>query len=198
VTPAGPGWPPYARPMANRWGTRIGLTMAVLVGAVTIALAATPASACSFAFPGDVTIEGRPEAGGALVLGGSGFVSIDGEVSAACGGDYDFVPAAPLTLVVDFTTLSGPRSTALVAPVTGPRIPNADWKAGDEDAYVIDVSTPIPADATAVTVHAEGWFGEPVTATVSGAVATTVPVTPTTPASAAPADAVAGSPRFTG
>lgn len=175
--------------------------MAALVGASVIALAPTPASACSFVFPKDIAVVGSPEAGGTLRIVGRGFVAIDGEVSASCGGDFDFVPAPPVTVVVAFTTLSGPRSIALTAPVTGPRTPREEAEPLLQASYTIDVTTPIPLDATAVTVRVEF---EEVDATISGAVATTVPPAPTTPAApsvpaaATPATAVAGSPSFTG
>lgn len=194
--------------MANGWRSRAGLVMAgLMVGlmaAVTIGLTASPASACSFAFRPDLAIVGSPQAGGNLHIIGRGFVGTDGDVSASCGGDYDFVPAPPITLIVDFTTLSGPRSVALTAPVDGPRIPHEDAEAGFEAAYTIDATTAVPPDATAVAVRVDGWFGGETEAEISGAVATTVttapvtPVAPVAPQSATPATAVAGDPSFTG
>lgn len=188
--------------MAARWGARLGGAVAGLLAAATVVLIPSPASACSFAFPHDLAIAGEPEAGGTLHIVGQGFVAIEGEVDSMCGGDYTFVPAAPVTIVVDFTTLSGPRSVALTAPVSGPRIPSDDDDLiGLEANYTIDVTTAIPLDATAVVAHVADGSETEAEATISGAVATTVPVAPAGPAAppaAAPANAVAGSPTFTG
>lgn len=169
--------------------------MAVLVGSATVGLTPTPASACSFSFLGRLAVEGRPQAGGTLSIAGSGFVAIDGELTAGCGGDYAFVPADPVRLVVDFATLSGPRSVVVVATPTGPRIPHEQAEPGFDDAFGFKIEAAIPTDATAVQVRAQGLLVDPVSAAISGAGATTVPVAPP---EAAPALAETGKPTFTG
>lgn len=184
--------------MAHRRNERVGLVMVLLAGAATVLLTPSPASACSVGSARTFEIEGAPQAGGTLEITGTGWWSTTGFMDADCSGDWTFVPVLPMTVVVDFQTMSGPRSIAIVAVVDGPTLPHQDATEDLDEQYVLDASAAIPPDATSVVAHLGRYEAE---ADISGAVATTVPAPPTTPAapaSAAPANAVTGSPTFTG
>ena len=178
----------------RRWG-RIGTASALVVATVSVAvLAPTPASACSFA-PPRVEVVGEPTAGGTLELAGSNWFHAPGGVNSLCQGTI--LPLDPVTLVLHFTTLSGPRAVAMTARVDGPV-----GTVVDQTTYTFVAQAPIPPDATAVDVEVSSQAYEvDLMAAITGAVATTVPPAPTTPAApatAAPANAVSGSPSFTG
>lgn len=194
--------------MAMRGRSSIGLAMAmavvVVVGAATIALTPSPASACSFT-PPTLGLQGYAlsgegirgpglVAGARMSIGGIGYFTIDGEVFPNCSGDYDFVPRPPVTVVVEFQTLSGPRSTTVIAEVSKARIPREEADDALPDQFHIEVDILIPGDATSVRVQADSLRVEQ---EITGAVATTVPIAPggSAAAGAAPVD---GSPTFTG
>lgn len=173
----------------------MAMAMAVLVAAATIVFTPSSASACSFA-PASTTIAGEPHAGGTLELEGRNWFYAPDGVGAMCEGTI--LPLGPVTIVVSFTTLSGPRSVASMAEVSGESSNQID-----QSSYTFRAEVAIPPDATAVEVEAtSGGFRATDTALISGAAATTVPQAPTSrpdaPTAATPATAVSGDPSFTG
>lgn len=184
--------------------TAIGSAMAVLVSAAVIGLTPSAASACSFVPPTLGLIGHYPDgtpfrvpglmAGAPMTITGMGFFTVDGELLPDCSGDYDFVSQPPVTLVIDYTTLSGPRSTAVVAEVSDARIPREDADDALADQFHISVDVPIPADATSVVVHAGSVEAA---SDIEGAVPTTVPAG-NGGSDATPAAPVSGNATFTG
>ena len=180
--------------MARR-GRSIWFVAALTVASAVALVPASPASACSF-IPPMVAIEGTPTAGGTLLISGNGWFTIDGEVDGMCQGDYTFRARTPVTVVVRWTTLSGPRSQAVTATVDTPDRQPDEFVDGD---FTFAVQVPIPVDATAVTVDADGEGTATDTATIAGATATTVAPAATPPSTTPPAATpIVGTGSYTG
>jgi hypothetical protein len=172
-------------------GTKLVRVVAVALVAGVLAWApGTPASACSFAGP-SITAPPEVDAGGALVVSGTGFFRIEGEVGADCGGDYEVLPLDDVTVTVTWTTADGAEAETRPAPVT-------PGQEGAAERYTIGpLEFPVPVDATAGTITSSAGAGAEVA--VLGGTTTTVPTTTTPPAATPPPAApVPAAPRFTG
>ncbi len=163
---------------------------ALMAGALAWA-PGTPAGACSLIGPA-LWAPAEVDAGGTLVVTGSWFYRIEGEVGADCGGDWEQLPLEDVTVTVVYQTPDGTVAEVQPAPVTP----------GDEGAterYTIGpLSFEVPVNATSATVTSSADT-VPVEVVVLGAPTTTVPPTTAPPATTPPPAApVPAAPRFTG
>lgn len=165
---------------------------AVLVIGVLAWVPSGPASACSFAGPA-LSTPAEVDAGGSLVVAGTGFFRIEGELGADCGGDYELVPLDDVTVTVTFTTPDGAVTESQPAPVT-------PGEEGDAERFTIGpLAFEVPVDATAASV-ASSAGSAPVEVAVLGGPTTTVTTTTAPPpvVTPTPADPIRTDPRFTG